>query len=113
MRRIEREVHEEWLALLGGFVIDDPLFGAGGEEIGGVALVEAGGDFGAIVPDFLRAAVDAFLGIMLVTVAVADVAEVFVEAALERMGGPIGRLRGGLALQAPLADRGGGVARLF
>ena len=34
-----------------GDVVDDPFFGAGGEEVGGVTFVEGVGDVGFVVPD--------------------------------------------------------------
>ena len=134
--RIVGEVEEKGLGGRGFLLVSDPFFSARGEEVGSVAAVELGGDFGAVVPDFnaretgagvvgffgggstfLGAAAGAldffirgFLRVVLVAVAVADVAEVGIEAAVERMGGPIRRLAVGATLKAPFADCGGGVA---
>ena len=85
-------------------LIHDPLLGPGGDQVGGIAFVEVRHDVGGAVIDIGAG----FLRIVVVGVAMFEIAEKIIEAAQLRAAGS----REPAALQAPLADGGGGVAGL-
>ncbi len=123
MGRVVGEVEEKGLAGMRGMLVHDPLLGTRGPEVAGIAFQEPGGDFVIVFPNLFFA----LEGIMLVAVGMAHIAEEKIEPALggiRRPGGGAVEFIRGIAgrvllsgeffgtLQAPLADRGRGVAGL-
>lgn len=106
MRGVVGGVEEKRLCGLGGAVFYDPFFSAGGEETGGVAEVETGGDLAGVFPDLALV----LLRVVKIAVPVADVAVVKIETAPGGVGGPGGGVAAG---RLGFAFGGGGVAGGF
>ena len=117
VRRRQRERQEERLFRLLGAVVNNPLLGAGGEQIRGVTVVQYIRQHFFILPDGVavgvRIGVALFFGIMTVPRQVVVVAEEEIKPALGRPG--CGGFRGAAALIAaadsPFAHQRCGIAR--
>ncbi len=93
-------------------MVDDPLLGARRPQIGRVTLIQFRRNILSIVPDFLGPAIESFLGIVFMAIDVADVTEIVIESAVQRVRRPVRRGRRRLALQPPFADGRRGVTGL-